>query len=52
MNFIKNHAQSLEESVIRSHIELYVNDFSLDTGSEGREAIQALKEAAEQTGLL
>ncbi|MDH5655484.1 MAG: 1,4-dihydroxy-6-naphthoate synthase, partial [Spirochaetia bacterium] len=45
MNFIKNHAQSLEESVIRSHIELYVNDFSLDTGSEGREAIQALKEA-------
>lgn len=37
----RRHAQSQEESVMRSHIDLYVNDFSYDLGLEGRAAIQA-----------
>ena len=40
--FVKKHAQAMDESVMRSHIELYVNDFSVDLGVKGREAITAL----------
>ena len=42
--FVRQHAQSMDESVMRSHIELYVNDFSVDHGVKGREAINILYE--------
>ena len=38
----------MAESVMRQHIDLYVNDFSLDLGSEGKAAVAALMEAAEK----
>lgn len=40
--FVRQHAQTMEESVMRSHIQLYVNDFSLELGTLGREAINTL----------
>ena len=40
--FVRQHAQSMEESVMQSHIRLYVNDFSVDLGVKGREAIDTL----------
>ena len=40
--FIKAHAQELEDSVIESHIALFVNEFSLSLGSEGRSAVEQL----------
>lgn len=40
--FIKAHAQELEDSVIESHIKLFVNDFSLSLGEEGRRAVEQL----------
>ena len=40
--FVKQHAQSMDEAVMRSHIQLYVNDFSVDLGVKGREAITSL----------
>jgi len=40
--FVRKHAQSMDESVMRSHIELYVNDFTVDLGIKGREAITVL----------
>ena len=40
--FIKSHAQIMDESLIQSHIDLYVNDFTLDFGEEGQRAIQEL----------
>lgn len=40
--FVRQHAQTMEESVMRSHIKLYVNDFSLELGTLGREAINTL----------
>ena len=49
--FIRKHAQSMDESVMRSHIELYVNDFSVDLGSRGREAITALYEKSVKNSL-
>jgi 1,4-dihydroxy-6-naphthoate synthase len=42
--FVRQHAQSMDEEVMRNHIQLYVNDFSVDLGTKGREAITALYE--------
>ena len=41
-NFIKSHAQELEDDVIDKHIALFVNDFSLTLGEEGRRAVEEL----------
>ena len=40
--YIKMYAQELEDSVIDSHIALFVNDFSLSLGDEGRRAVSEL----------
>ncbi len=37
--FIKQHAQTMEEKVMRQHIDLYVNSYSIDLGNEGKNAI-------------
>ncbi|MEI7829317.1 MAG: 1,4-dihydroxy-6-naphthoate synthase [Prolixibacteraceae bacterium] len=42
--FVRQHAQSMEEEVMRNHIQLYVNDFSVDLGTKGKEAITTLYE--------
>ncbi len=41
-DFIKQHAQEMDDTVIDSHIALFVNEFSLDLGSEGLAAIEEL----------
>lgn len=41
-DFIKSHAQEMEDSVIDRHIALFVNEFSLTLGDEGREAVRRL----------
>lgn len=41
-SFIKAHAQEMDDDVISKHIALFVNDFSLSLGDEGREAIRRL----------
>lgn len=38
-DYIKRHADELEDRVIDSHIDLYVNEFSRDLGREGRQAV-------------
>lgn len=40
--FVKEHAQEMNENVMRQHIQLYVNDFSLDVGSEGQSAVNEM----------
>lgn len=42
--FIKEHAQELEDEVIDKHIALFVNDYSLTLGDDGRRAVEALLE--------
>ena len=37
--FIKKHAQELDVTVIQSHIDLFVNKYSIDLGEEGRAAV-------------
>jgi 1,4-dihydroxy-6-naphthoate synthase len=44
--FVTANAQEMEESVMRKHIDLYVNDFSLGLGSSGRSAVWKLLEAS------
>lgn len=41
-DYVKEHAQELDDSVIDSHISLFVNDFSLSLGSEGALAVEQL----------
>lgn len=50
--YIEQHAQELETAVIRSHIKLYVNEFSVDLGDEGIDAVETLFTRAEQRGII
>jgi len=40
MPFIRQHAQEMNEEVILQHIDLYVNNYSIDMGTDGRKAIE------------
>lgn len=40
--FITKNAQEMSEDVMRKHINLYVNDFTLQLGEEGKKAVRAL----------
>jgi len=40
--YVKQHAQEMDEQVMRQHIDLYVNNYSLSLGSEGEKAVQTL----------
>ncbi len=46
IEFIREHAQAMEEEVMYKHIELYVNKYSVDLGIEGRKAIDTLFDIA------
>ena len=41
-DYVKQHAQELEDDVIDKHISLFVNDYSLNLGKEGVSAIEQL----------
>ncbi|MBN2427826.1 MAG: 1,4-dihydroxy-6-naphthoate synthase [Deltaproteobacteria bacterium] len=45
-DFIKIHAQEMDDAVIDAHINLYVNEFSLSLGEKGRKAVATLEEMA------
>ncbi|MVT10857.1 1,4-dihydroxy-6-naphthoate synthase [Chitinophaga tropicalis] len=45
-SYVTEHAQEMDESVMRQHIDLYVNDFSLGLGEAGRAAVDRLMKAA------
>ena len=44
--YVRAHAQEMDPLVCQQHIDLYVNDFTVDYGAEGEEAIRRLLEAA------
>jgi len=51
-HYIKQHSQELEEEVIEQHINLYVNEYSLDIGEEGLSAVRELFRRAEMRGVI
>jgi 1,4-dihydroxy-6-naphthoate synthase len=52
LDFIREHAQEMDEAVMYKHIDLYVNQYSLDLGEEGRKAIDTLFNLASSKGLI
>jgi 1,4-dihydroxy-6-naphthoate synthase len=42
--FVTKNAQEMDEVVMRNHIDLYVNEFSLDLANTGRAAVWKLLE--------
>src|SRR5512145_1393098 len=40
--YVRRHAQEMDEAVMRQHVDLYVNGFSLGLGEEGRRAVETL----------
>jgi len=51
VEFIRKYARETEADVTREHIKLYVNDFSLSLGGEGRSAIERLFAEARERGV-
>ncbi len=51
MPYIRDNAREMDDEVMRSHIALYVNNFSVSLGSEGRSAITFLYQKAFENGL-
>ncbi len=43
MTYVRQFAQEMDEGVMISHINLYVNEFSLNLGENGLKSIEALK---------
>lgn len=41
-DYVKKHSQEMSEEVMRKHIDLYVNNYSVDLGNEGKTAVKQL----------
>lgn len=41
-DYIRKHSQEMSEAVMRKHIDLYVNNYSINLGEEGKTAIEKL----------
>jgi len=50
--FVREHAQEMSEDVMYRHIDLYVNEYSVDLGKDGRRAVEILFEKARATGMI
>jgi 1,4-dihydroxy-6-naphthoate synthase len=51
MPYVRQHAQTMSEEVMKKHIDLYVNEFSVDLGEKGTEAIRLMFEKAKKQKL-
>ena len=50
--YIRSYSQELEDEVVKSHIDLYVNDFSLNLGTDGLAAVEAFLQRGRAAGIL
>ncbi|MQA30348.1 MAG: 1,4-dihydroxy-6-naphthoate synthase [Luteitalea sp.] len=50
--FVREHAQAMSEEVMYRHIDLYVNEYSIDLGPEGRRAVATLFDRAAASGAI
>ncbi len=46
-DYVRQHAQEMSEDVMRQHIDLYVNEFSIDLGNPGKKAVNTLMNIAQ-----
>ncbi len=52
MGYVRQHAQEMDEEVMKKHIALYVNEFSIDLGIMGKKAVQLLFDKAKEHHLI
>ena len=52
MPYVREHAFEMDEVVMRAHIGLYVNDYSIDVGAEGMLAVEELFARGRSAGIL
>lgn len=52
IDYIRSHAQEMEESVMYKHIELYVNQYSIDLGEVGKKAIMSMFGKAQELNIV
>ena len=52
LDFVKCHAQEMEEKVMYEHIRLYVNDYTVNLGGAGRTAVGRLFDVATAKGII
>ncbi|GGH11481.1 1,4-dihydroxy-6-naphthoate synthase [Sphingobacterium alkalisoli] len=52
LEYIRSHAQEMEETVMYKHIALYVNKYSIHLGKDGRSAVNILFDKALELGLI
>ena len=52
LDYVRAHAQEMSEDVMYRHIDLYVNEYSVDLGAEGRRAVELLFAKAAETGII
>ncbi|MEN9686682.1 MAG: hypothetical protein RLZZ28_2468 [Bacteroidota bacterium] len=45
-DYVRAHSREMSEDVMRKHIDLYVNEYSIDLGEEGKKAIEKLLEVS------
>ena len=50
--FVREHAQEMSEEVMYRHIDLYVNEYSIDLGPDGRGAVETLFDRARSSGII
>ena len=50
--FVRANAQEMSDEVMYKHIDLYVNDYSIDLGTEGKRAVGILFERAVAAGVI
>ncbi|MFM6924697.1 MAG: 1,4-dihydroxy-6-naphthoate synthase [Ferruginibacter sp.] len=50
--YVKQHSQEMSESVMRQHIDLYVNNYSINLGETGKDAVQKLLQVFQNTHAL
>jgi 1,4-dihydroxy-6-naphthoate synthase len=51
-SYTREHAQAMDENVMRQHIELYVNNYSLDLGEEGMKAVDQFRQLYVQSNVV
>jgi 1,4-dihydroxy-6-naphthoate synthase len=50
--FVRANAQAMSDEVMYKHIDLYVNEYSVDLGVDGRRAVEVLFERARNSGVI
>ncbi|MCF6365409.1 MAG: 1,4-dihydroxy-6-naphthoate synthase [Bacteroidales bacterium] len=52
LSYIKQYAQEMNAEIMKKHIDLYVNNFSLDLGKVGKNAVKTLYNEASERDLI